>query len=548
MKSFINWLKKPSSDRVLLIIALILLNLVSIRGFMHVDLTRSKQYSISKASKDVVKHIDAPLSVKAFFSSNLPEPYNIIPQYVSDLLVEYKANGSKYFSYQVYNMSKQEHQKIASEFGLGPVQINKIETTQTSSQLAWMGIVITYGDYIATLDSIKSTDDIEYKITTTISKIISAQENNSETLFTIGYLTGHEETKLQTNQYAMTTRDAGCQNFYNLLSDIYTIRQINLSNEDVPADLNTIIINNPLTSFSDAEFEKLDSFIARGGSLVVFAGGLEEIPSENMQQPPEYVPNQNGIIEYLSKYGIKIENSMVFDDKCHEQNSMWGKQKFNWAPVISKKNLDQHNEISKNLDGVLVLANSPIDVTEAENKTDCKLTVLAKTSKYSWTQNSNIILHPAYLMPPADKSEMKSENVAVLLEGKLKSDINARIVVVSSGVITSDDIVTQETSTPLALFLRNTVDYANGAADFCTMRTKGKCRDLIQIKSPIYALIIQLLNMFGPAVIVALIGFIASRIRNTRRYLIHQKYNPDDERTISKKDVDKKVKGENEND
>lgn len=545
MKKIINWFNKPSSDRVLIVIALILLNLVSIRAFMHIDLTRSKAYSISKASKDVVKHIDSPLSIKAFFSQNLPEPYNIIPQYVSDLLVEYKSSGSKYFNYQIYNMSKQEHQQIAQEFGLGPVQINTIDTTQTSSQLAWMGIVITYGDYIATLDSIKTTDDIEYKITTTISKIISAQDNNTETLFNIGYLSGHNENQLQSNQYAQIYRDVGCQNFANLLSDIYTIKPVNLKEADIPSDLMTIIINNPQTPISSEEFEKLDSFIAKGGSLVVFAGGLEEGLSQDMNQPPQFTTNQSGIIEYLSKYGIKIENSMVFDEKCHTENSIYGKQPFHWVPEVAKKNISQTNEITKNLDGILFFESSPIDITDAENNPNFKTTTLVKTSKNSWTQNTNIMLYPGYTQPPADREQMKSENIAVLVEGKLQSDATSRIVVVSSGLVTTDVIVDREGTSPSALFLRNTIDYANGIADFCTMRTKGKNRDLIQIKSPFYALIIQLLNMFGPAVIVALIGFIVSRIRNTRRYLIHEKYNPDDNRTISKNN---NVKGEKEND
>lgn len=212
MNKFINWLKSPSSDKLLIVIAVILLNLVSIRGFLRLDLTSQKAYSISKASKDVVKHIEAPLSIKVFFTSNLPAPYNTIEQYLSDILSEYKAHGSKYFSYQIFDMNNPQHQKIASEFGLGPVQIETVETTQISSKIAWMGLAITYGDYIATLDSLKTTDDIEYKITTTISKIISTQDNHTDKLFEIGYLTGHNENQLQANRYAQVYKEVGSQN------------------------------------------------------------------------------------------------------------------------------------------------------------------------------------------------------------------------------------------------------------------------------------------------------------------------------------------------
>ncbi|MBQ0002309.1 MAG: GldG family protein [Treponema sp.] len=541
MNKFINWLKSPSSDKFLIVIAVILLNLVSIRGFIRLDLTSQKAYSISKASKDVVKHIESPLSIKVFFTSNLPAPYNTIEQYITDILSEYKAHGSKYFSYQIFDMNNPQHQKIASEFGLGPVQIETVETTQISSKIAWMGLAITYGDYIATIDSLKTTDDIEYKITTTISKIISTQDNHTDKLFEIGYLTGHNENQLRANQYAQIYKEVGCQNFSNILSDIYTIKQINLADEDIPQNLKTIIINNPSSKISEDEFAILDSFISKGGSLVVFAGGLEETLTDP-NQPPQFIPNQSGIIEYLSKYGIKISNSMIFDEKCFEQNSMYGRQSLNWAPVIEKDSTDQKNEISKNLGGLIFFENSPIDVEEAQNNPDLKTTILAKTTKNTWTQNSGIMLYPGYVNPPADRSSMKSENVAVLVEGKFNSENPAKIIAVSSGLVTIDVLVDREGSEPISLFLRNTIDYANGAPDFCTMRTKGKRLDFISIKSQKFALIIQLLNEFGLAVVVAIIGFIVWRMRKAKRYLIQQKYNPNDERTISKKTTEKENK------
>ena len=72
MKKIINWFRSPSSDFALLIVLLILANLVGRRAFLRFDLTRPKSYSLSEASRQLVKTLDEPLSVRAFFSSNLP--------------------------------------------------------------------------------------------------------------------------------------------------------------------------------------------------------------------------------------------------------------------------------------------------------------------------------------------------------------------------------------------------------------------------------------------------------------------------------------------
>ena len=84
---FISWIKNPSADIWLFIVAVVLLNLVASRAFFRIDLTESKSYSLSSSSKEVVKSLEEPLNVKVFFSANLPSPYSNVDQYVKDILM-----------------------------------------------------------------------------------------------------------------------------------------------------------------------------------------------------------------------------------------------------------------------------------------------------------------------------------------------------------------------------------------------------------------------------------------------------------------------------
>ena len=76
MKKILQWLKSPKSDFILFVIFLVLLNRAEHRAFVRFDLTAPKSYSLSKASKSLVKNIDQPLSVRVFFSENLPSTYS----------------------------------------------------------------------------------------------------------------------------------------------------------------------------------------------------------------------------------------------------------------------------------------------------------------------------------------------------------------------------------------------------------------------------------------------------------------------------------------
>lgn len=176
MKKFINWLKSPSSDFALFIVFLLLLNIVSYNSFFRLDLTEPKSYSLSKPSKQVVKNLQEPLTIRVFFDKNLPTPYNSVAQYVEDLLAEYDGVANKNFSVINMDLSKEESLAMASDYGLSQIQIQEIKNNEVGFKQVYMGLVLSYGDSIETLDSITSTEGFEYKFTTKISKMISTAD------------------------------------------------------------------------------------------------------------------------------------------------------------------------------------------------------------------------------------------------------------------------------------------------------------------------------------------------------------------------------------
>lgn len=176
MKKFINWLKSSSSDFALFIVFLLLLNIVSYNSFFRLDLTEPKSYSLSKPSKQVVKNLQEPLTIRVFFDKNLPTPYNSVAQYVEDLLAEYDGVANKNFSVINMDLSKEESLAMASDYGLSQIQIQEIKNNEVGFKQVYMGLVLSYGDSIETLDSITSTEGFEYKLTTKISKMISTAD------------------------------------------------------------------------------------------------------------------------------------------------------------------------------------------------------------------------------------------------------------------------------------------------------------------------------------------------------------------------------------
>ncbi|MCK5450653.1 MAG: GldG family protein, partial [Candidatus Omnitrophica bacterium] len=165
---------------IIYIIVIVLINLVGSTLFFRIDLTENKIFSISETSKKVVSTLSEPLTIKIFFTKNLPAPHNNTERYLHDLLEEYAINSNKYFNYRFYNVSldeeggnpsAMENRELADNYGISPVQLQVFEKDEVKFKKAYMGLVLIHGDIIERLPAITSTNGLEYKLTTAMVKL-----------------------------------------------------------------------------------------------------------------------------------------------------------------------------------------------------------------------------------------------------------------------------------------------------------------------------------------------------------------------------------------
>ena len=162
-------------------LVVVLVNIAGLTFFFRADLTSNKIYSLSKVSKEVVSTLSEPLTIKVFFTKDLPAPHNTTERYLQDMLKEYALNGNNYFNYRFYNVSPEtegissqdssENREMARDYGINPVQIQIVEEDEVKFKQAYMGLVLIHGDIIERIPTITSTNGLEYKLTTAIQKL-----------------------------------------------------------------------------------------------------------------------------------------------------------------------------------------------------------------------------------------------------------------------------------------------------------------------------------------------------------------------------------------
>lgn len=245
----------------LYLLIVILINFVGLKLFLRIDLTANNLYSLSKASKQAVSTLKEPLTINVFFSKNLPAPYNNIEKYLHDLLEEYAIHGKQYFNYRFYDVSAkegdlsdkaEENRARAQEYGIYPVNVQRIEQDEAKVQRAYMGIVFIHGDIIEKLPAITSTEGLEYNITSTIQKMnnkISALLNLPEKI----------KVKLvQSSSLSQIAQEINLEGLEALKNQIAEI--VDTLNTKTYDRLEFIAIDPSVTSLSEADQVKYQRF------------------------------------------------------------------------------------------------------------------------------------------------------------------------------------------------------------------------------------------------------------------------------------------------
>ena len=171
-----EYLASERSNRLLLLVIIVLVNLISLDWFFRIDLTEGNTYSLSSVSRETIAALREPLTVSVFFSRDLPAPYNTVARYVRDLLAEYDSLGNPNLRYQLIDMESDEGREIAGSYGIRSVQVQEVRSDEFQSRNVYMGIAVSYADEVAQLQEVTGTEGLEYRITTTISRLVGTVE------------------------------------------------------------------------------------------------------------------------------------------------------------------------------------------------------------------------------------------------------------------------------------------------------------------------------------------------------------------------------------
>ena len=98
--------------------SLVLLNILGVFFFGRIDATKNNLFSLSDGSKRVVESLKDNLEVTAYFTADLPPPFNATERYVRDVLDEYAAASKGKVKVTFVNPDSDESRQAAETDGV----------------------------------------------------------------------------------------------------------------------------------------------------------------------------------------------------------------------------------------------------------------------------------------------------------------------------------------------------------------------------------------------------------------------------------------------
>ncbi|MDP4856602.1 MAG: Gldg family protein [Desulfobacterales bacterium] len=304
-----------------------------------------------------------------------------------------------------------------------------------------VGLVLEHGGKTATLQLVNvlripiigtryelvAPDTLENLIGETIDSLIDINEN-------IGYLTDKGTLPLMPQPRANPAEQPNAEtlnNFRTVVSQNYTIKDVNLKDGKIPSSLRTLVIARPTETFSDDELFQIDQFLMQGKNLLLIPDSFNEIMPQQQMPPgmnpgPRYEPLKTGLEKLLDHYGVRVKQSYVMDENCFNQEMPQslggGERPIYFAPLIESQMINHDLAFMQNINRLVAVRISPLELIEDRLKeSDIKAQRVFSSSAKSWEMRGRIDLNPGLIRPPQSENEFQSFPLAYLLEGGFSS-------------------------------------------------------------------------------------------------------------------------------
>ncbi|MCU0363508.1 MAG: gliding motility-associated ABC transporter substrate-binding protein GldG [Bacteroidales bacterium] len=536
--------------------------IVSLLHF-RADLTEDRRYTLSEPTVNILEKLEDDIYIQVFLEGEMPIPLKRLKRSVSELLDEFRMASRRKVDFEYINPSEGEdaakrdalYSSLAAK-GLNPVDIraSDAEGGKTVKRI-FPGMLVNYNGAEVPVNFLRnnpslsyeqnilhSMEGLEYEMIQTIATL------TSDTIYKVAFIEGHDELP------EIETADV---TFH--LARYFTVDRGKIhGTPGILDNYSAVIVAGPSSEFSEADKLVIDQYLMKGGRILWLFEEVEVNADSLVYGSTVALHRPLNLEDMLFRYGARVNPAIVQDIECNVirlKITGSGNQQFISLPWLYTPLLipNPGHPVTRNINRVLGNFTNYIDTVGLDGR--IRKTVLLSTSPLTKTvaPPAVISLSEAEKIPAENEFNRSGLPVAVLLEGvfpsafrnrpassisgkaqitTLDESSETRMIVVADADITRNEVRRSGLElSPMQLgqdkytgelfgnrdFIINSLNWlvdGNGLMELRSREMKLRLLDQQKIKSQRRTW--QLINVLGPAVLVAAAGAVFSQFRRKK--------------------------------
>ncbi len=493
--------KKHSTTILLILGILVLINILAAKYFFRLDFTEDKRYTLSNATEELLSELAEPVTIRAYFSRNLPPQLDNIRRDFRDMLVEYNQASNGMLVYEFVDPLNEENGEMkAQQAGIMQMQVQVREKDQMKTQIAYMGAIIEMGELKESLPVIQSSSGLEYFLTSSIKKLSVIDKP------LVGLLTGHGESGIK--NISQAARD---------LSVLYQVEDVSLTDSTYElAKYSTLVILGPTDSIPESQLNQLTNYVSQGGDLLVAINRVDVDMNSGYNMGRAI---NTGLESWLKRIGVNVNDNFVLDASAatvmvSRQQGPFTVQQPMLFPYIPRIVSFGEHPVASGLEQVILNFVSSIDYS---GDSLINYTPILFSSKQSATKQASSFIDLGYEWTEND-FPLKKLSLGAVLEGPILG-ANSKLVVVGDANFPLSEEQQQVNPDNINLLV-NAIDWLSDDTGLLELRTQGATARPIEEMEDFNRSLIKYLNFLLPILLAVGYGIFRTqrnRILRTKR-------------------------------
>ena len=515
------------------------------------DLTDDKHYSLSEASKSLLRQTDEPIEVRLLLGGDLNAGFRRLKKAAEETCAEMAVYGNVKLKTEDANIDS------LSSLGLQPTIIHeRTQNGKTAQTTIYPYALMQYKGKRAIVTLLKNTRGLsgEENLNASIEQLEFAfmealhllQQRETPR---VAILEGHGEPD-EAHTYDLMS---ALSKYYQVDRGQITDHQSPITDYHLLDGYQAILVVSPQEAFSEQERFIIDQYIMRGGAVLWALNGVRF--SEQVLQSDGFtpvLPLDLGLTEMLFKYGIRVNPALVQDIQClpipvnvsnDPQQPNLQPMPWTYAPLLLTS---EGSPITRSLGQVMSTFVSPLDAVGGEDGIEKRILLATSTASRVTATPGEVNLSD--MNPEPADFKYQYVPVAVSMEGVFnsafahrmvpegidtdepihKTSVKTRQVVIGSGSVLLNEVQKGQ-ALPMGYdrysgmqfsnrdFIANAVLWLTDSEGLISLREKSVVLRLLNDRRAYEErLKVQLISTISPVAILALIGGIVMIIRKKK--------------------------------